>query len=64
MFAVIAFGISGPWKEHPDAVVVVPESLEVSTVQCGETKCKMEVRPLHYFNSSPLCATESNLFHR
>jgi hypothetical protein len=64
MFAVIAFGIYGPWQEHSDAVVVVPESLEGSTVQCGETKYIMEVGALHDFNFSPFCATESYLFHR
>lgn len=63
MFAVIAFDISGPWKKHSDAVVVLPESLEDFTVQCGETKYRMEVGPLHYFSSSPFCATESYLFH-
>ena len=64
MFAVIAFGIYEPWQEHSDTVVVVPESLEDSTVQCGETKYRLEVGALHDFNSSPFCTTESYLFHR
>jgi hypothetical protein len=64
MFAVIAFGIRGLWKKNSDAVVVVPESLENSSVQSGETKYRMEVGALHNFSSSLFCATESYFVHR